>query len=35
MNQIIGEYGFSIKPEQVILNGTGKWEIGGPASDSG
>lgn len=35
VNQIIGEYGFAVKPDQVILNGTGKWEIGGPASDSG
>lgn len=32
---ILDEYGYAIKPQQLILNGTGKWEIGGPFSDSG
>lgn len=32
---ILDEYGYAIKQNQLILNGTGKWEIGGPYSDSG
>lgn len=28
-------YGFSINYQDTICNGTGKWEIGGPASDTG
>jgi S-adenosylmethionine synthetase len=35
VNSIMAEYGFKIKPDQVVVNGTGKWEIGGPASDTG
>ena len=29
------KYGFSIDYQDTICNGTGKWEIGGPASDTG
>lgn len=29
------KYGFSKPEEKFIVNGTGKWEIGGPASDTG
>lgn len=32
---ILKEYGFSIKEHQLIVNGTGVWHIGGPASDTG
>lgn len=32
---ILGRYGYSCKEKDVILNGTGRWEIGGPASDTG
>jgi S-adenosylmethionine synthetase len=32
---VLDKYKFEIKKENVILNGTGKWEIGGPASDTG
>ncbi len=32
---ILAESGFSLKPEQLIVNGTGIWHIGGPASDTG
>ncbi len=32
---ILQKYNFEIKKENVILNGTGRWEIGGPASDTG
>ena len=28
-------YGFKIKHDQLIVNGTGVWHIGGPASDTG
>ena len=28
-------YEFSITKERVVINGTGKWEIGGPHSDTG
>jgi len=35
INPVLLEYGFSVKPEQVIINGTGVWYIGGPASDTG
>jgi S-adenosylmethionine synthetase len=30
-----GGQGFSIKENQLIVNGTGVWHIGGPASDTG
>lgn len=29
------EYGFSINEDQLVVNGTGVWHIGGPASDTG
>ena len=32
---VIEGYVFSITEENCILNGTGKWEIGGPATDTG
>lgn len=33
---ILGKYGMDIVSiDKVILNGTGKWDIGGPASDTG
>lgn len=32
---ILKEYGFKINREQLIVNGTGVWHIGGPASDTG
>jgi S-adenosylmethionine synthetase len=32
---VVALYGYAVKPNQVIVNGTGKWEIGGPASDTG
>lgn len=32
---ILHTYGFSITPDQLLLNGTGVWHIGGPASDTG
>jgi len=31
----LGKYGYKINPKKLIVNGTGKWEIGGPASDTG
>jgi S-adenosylmethionine synthetase len=32
---VLRSYGFNVPLEKVILNGTGKWAIGGPASDTG
>lgn len=32
---VLEEYGFSISPKQVIVNGTGVWHHGGPSSDTG
>lgn len=32
---LLAEYSFSIKPEDLIVNGTGVWHIGGPAFDTG
>ncbi len=32
---VLTAYGFKVKEEDCILNGTGKWEIGGPATDTG
>lgn len=32
---VLSGYGCEVGKEQIIVNGTGKWEIGGPASDSG
>jgi len=32
---ILKKYGFSFPEEELIVNGTGVWHIGGPASDTG
>ncbi|MEI6533532.1 MAG: methionine adenosyltransferase [Candidatus Roizmanbacteria bacterium] len=32
---VLSSYGFGIDEEDVIVNGTGVWHIGGPASDTG
>jgi len=32
---VLEKYGYEIAEKNVIVNGTGKWEIGGPASDTG
>jgi len=32
---VLEKYNFSISEKNIILNGTGKWEIGGPESDTG
>lgn len=32
---VLAEYGFRVRPEQVIVNGTGVWHFSGPAADSG
>lgn len=32
---VLSQYKLEVTPDQVILNGTGRWEIGGPASDTG
>jgi len=33
--RVLSEYGFEINIDKVIFNGTGRWEIGGPATDTG
>ncbi len=33
--KVLKSYGFAINREQLIVNGTGVWHIGGPASDTG
>ena len=35
VNEVLKKYGFSITTKQLIVNGTGIWHIGGPASDTG
>lgn len=35
VSSILKKYGFAIKEDQLIINGTGTWYIGGPASDTG
>ena len=35
VNPVLTKYGFRVKPVQIIVNGTGVWYIGGPASDTG
>ena len=35
VSPILKEYGHRIKRNQLIINGTGIWHIGGPASDTG
>ncbi len=32
---ILGQYGFEVKDEDIIVNGTGLWHIPGPESDAG
>ena len=32
---VLADYGFNVGMGQVIFNGTGQWEIGGPATDTG
>ncbi len=32
---VLAKYGFTVKKENVVVNGTGVWHFGGPASDSG
>ena len=32
---VLKSYGYYIEEKDCILNGTGKWEIGGPATDTG
>ena len=32
---VLKNYGYKIDKKSLIVNGTGKWEIGGPASDTG
>jgi len=32
---VLAEYKFDLKPQQLTVNGTGVWHIGGPASDTG
>ena len=35
VSPVLSQYGYSIKKSELIINGTGRWEIGGPASDTG
>jgi S-adenosylmethionine synthetase len=35
VSKVLAEYGFEISQDQLILNGTGVWHQGGPASDTG
>lgn len=36
VNVVLADYGFgAIEKSLVVFNGTGKWEIGGPSSDTG
>lgn len=32
---VLAKYGFNISKKNFTVNGTGRWEIGGPASDTG
>jgi len=32
---VLEKYGFEVGKDKMILNGTGRWEIGGPSSDTG
>ncbi len=32
---VLASFGYKAKGEDLIVNGTGKWEIGGPATDTG
>jgi S-adenosylmethionine synthetase len=33
--KVLSEYGYSVDPKNLIVNGTGIWHKGGPASDTG
>ncbi|QQS39594.1 methionine adenosyltransferase [Candidatus Woesebacteria bacterium] len=35
VSPVLLKYGFEISPKDLIVNGTGVWHIGGPASDTG
>jgi S-adenosylmethionine synthetase len=35
VKNVIGKYQYAVNPDKIILNGTGKWEIGGPSTDTG
>jgi S-adenosylmethionine synthetase len=35
IQQVLDSYGYEISPNKLIVNGTGLWHIGGPASDTG
>lgn len=35
VNKVLKLYSFSINAKQLVVNGTGIWHIGGPASDTG
>lgn len=35
VKSVLGQYGFSLKQKDLIVNGTGVWHKGGPASDTG
>jgi len=35
VKKVLEEYGFKVKKKDLIVNGTGIWHKGGPASDSG
>ena len=32
---VLAKYGLTLSSKNVVVNGTGRWEIGGPASDTG
>lgn len=35
VSPVLDKYGFGIEARDLVVNGTGRWEIGGPASDTG
>lgn len=35
VNPVLEKYGYSLNKKDLIINGTGAWHIGGPASDTG
>lgn len=35
VEKVLGEFGFKINPDDLIVNGTGIWHMPGPASDTG
>lgn len=32
---VLKKYGYTVDPDRLIVNGTGKWAIGGPVADTG